>query len=103
MNDFITTLIASLSNPWVIFGFFAQFIFFLRFIVQWIASERRKRVVIPTAFWYLSIVGTILILIYATYRRDIVFMTASTLSLFIYVRNIMLKNGEKAVKEALPS
>lgn len=81
-------------DPWVIFGFFAQFIFFLRFAVQWWASEKEKRSVVPVSFWYLSIVGSVMILIYAIKREDIVFITAQFLALFIYVRNIMLRRKE---------
>lgn len=80
----------SLQNPWVLFGFSAQFLFFSRFIVQWLASEKQKRVVFPIMFWYLSIVGAIMIFIYATHRQDIVFMASSSLSLIIYTRNIVL-------------
>lgn len=80
----------SLRNPWVIFGLFAQCIFFLRFVFQWIASERAGRVMIPVIFWYLSIVGAVMILIYSLYRQDVVFILASFLSLFIYTRNIFL-------------
>ncbi len=75
---------------WLFLGFFGQFIFFLRFIVQWLASEKEKRVVVPRMFWYLSIAGTILILIYSIHIKDIVFITAQVLSLFIYARNISL-------------
>lgn len=76
---------------WVIFGFFAQFVFFLRFIVQWLASEKAKRSVIPLSFWYLSIVGSILILMYAIQRQDPVFIVAQALALIIYIRNIILR------------
>lgn len=93
----IILVIDSLRNPWVLFGFFAQFVFFLRFIVQWIASEKHKKVVIPMMFWYLSIIGAIMIFIYATYRKDIVFMTSSSLSLVIYARNIILHNKNNKV------
>jgi lipid-A-disaccharide synthase-like uncharacterized protein len=79
-----------LLNPWVIFGFAGQFIFFLRFFVQWLASEKAKAVVVPIGFWYLSILGTIIILIYSIHIGDIVFVTAQVLSFFIYVRNIYL-------------
>lgn len=90
-------IIGSLTNPWIIFGFLAQFVFFLRFIVQWIASEKNKKVVIPLMFWYLSIVGSIMILIYAVYRKDIVFITGQFLALFIYLRNIVLHNKNNKV------
>lgn len=81
------------SDPWVVFGFFAQFVFFLRFIVQWVVSEKKKKSVIPLAFWYLSIVGSILILIYAIKRADPVFIAGQGLALVIYIRNIMLHSS----------
>ncbi len=83
--------IADLFNPWIVFGFFGQFIFFLRFIVQWIASEKNKAVTIPMGFWYLSVLGTIIILIYSIHIKDVVFSTAQVLSFFIYGRNIYLQ------------
>ncbi len=76
---------------WVLFGFMAQFVFFLRFIVQWFYSEKQKKSVIPISFWYLSIVGSIMILIYAIQRHDPVFIAGQFLALFIYVRNLMLQ------------
>ncbi len=79
---------------WTLFGFLAQFVFFLRFFVQWLFSEKEKKSVIPMSFWYLSIIGSIMILIYAIKRADIVFMTGQFLALFIYVRNIMLRRKE---------
>lgn len=78
-------------NYWVLFGFTAQFVFFLRFIVQWIHSEKQKRSVIPISFWYLSIVGSIMILTYAIHRNDPVFISGQFFALVIYVRNIMLR------------
>jgi len=84
--------IKDLLNPWVIFGFAGQGIFFLRFIVQWITSEKNKCIIIPMSFWYLSILGTIIIFIYSVHIKDIVFSVAQVLSLFIYIRNISLQN-----------
>lgn len=81
-------------DAWVLFGFLAQFVFFLRFAVQWWASEKEKKSVIPLSFWYLSIVGSVMILIYAIKREDIVFITAQFLALFIYARNIVLRKKE---------
>ena len=80
----------ALLNPWVLFGLLAQGIFFGRFIVQWIASERAGAVTIPRAFWYLSVTGAILILIYAIHRQDIVFILGQLAALSIYVRNIII-------------
>lgn len=86
-----SSLLATLLNPWVIFGFFGQFVFFMRFVFQWITSEKKKEVVVPMIFWWLSIWGSILILIYSIHIKDIVFSTAQVASLFIYVRNMMLQ------------
>lgn len=88
----LTSLYDTLLNPWVLFGFFGQFVFFLRFIVQWLTSEKHQKVMVPMAFWWLSIGGSIIILIYSVHIKDIVFSTAQVLSLFIYVRNMMLQN-----------
>ena len=87
--------ILALLNPWVLFGFAAQFIFFLRFAVQWWVSEKKKQSVIPVSFWYLSIVGTLMILVYSIQRKDIVFITASCLNSLIYVRNLILIHNNK--------
>jgi len=89
--DNLSSFIGYLLNPWILIGFFGQFLFFMRFIVQWIATERAGRVVVPRLFWYFSISGALVILIYSIYRRDIVFITAQVLSLFIYARNLMLE------------
>ncbi|HEV8666774.1 MAG TPA: lipid-A-disaccharide synthase N-terminal domain-containing protein [Candidatus Paceibacterota bacterium] len=84
------TSLSPFELAWLTFGFFGQFIFFMRFIVQWWASEKEKKIVVPMSFWYLSIAGTVVILIYSIHIKDIVFTTAQILSLFIYARNIML-------------
>ncbi len=80
----------ALSNPWVLFGFGAQALFMMRFVVQWIASERRKRSVVPVAFWWLSLMGGLSLFIYAFHRRDPVFMLGQGLGCAIYVRNLVL-------------
>lgn len=95
MVDQIIKLIQPFLDPWVIFGFAAQFIFFLRFAVQWWVSEKKKESVIPVAFWYLSIVGTLMILAYAIKRKDIVFTVASMLNSLIYIRNLILIYNKK--------
>ena len=87
--------ILALLDLWVIFGFAAQFIFFLRFAVQWWVSEKKKQSVIPVSFWYLSLVGTLMILIYSIHRKDIVFIAASCLNSLIYIRNLMLIKNKK--------
>ena len=76
---------------WTIFGFSAQFIFLMRFGMQWLHSERQKKSVIPMSFWYLSIVGAIMILIYAIKRGDPVFIVGQFFALSIYIRNVILQ------------
>lgn len=85
-------------NLWIIFGFFAQFVFFMRFVVQWYVSEKRGESVVPMSFWYISIAGTLLIIVYSYHVNDIVFFVANVLSLAIYFRNITLANRSMAAR-----
>ena len=73
---------------WVFLGFVAQAMFTMRFLVQWIASERAGRSVIPLAFWIFSIAGGLLLLVYALYRRDPVFIAGQAFGVFVYLRNL---------------
>ncbi len=89
------------ARIWVIVGLLGQIIFFMRFFVQWIASERKGESVIPTAFWFLSLGGATILLIYAIHIRDIVFTIGQTCGFIIYIRNLMLiyrkrRSGELA-------
>ncbi len=81
---------------WLVLGFVAQFFFFMRFFVQWVVSEKKGKSVIPNTFWYLSILGGALLLVYSVYRRDPVFILGQSMGLIIYLRNIVLINKEKA-------
>jgi len=72
----------------VALGFAAQFLFFARFLVQWLASEAKRESVIPAAFWYLSLGGGAGLLVYAWHRRDPVFILGQAGGLLIYARNI---------------
>jgi lipid-A-disaccharide synthase-like uncharacterized protein len=85
-------------NFWLILGFVAQGMFASRFLVQWIASERQKKSVIPVQFWFLSLGGGILLLIYAIYRKDPVFILGQGAGLIIYSRNLILifRRGKRA-------
>ena len=78
------------AAPFFFFGMTAQFVFFMRFVVQWIASERRKRSTVPVSFWYLSLVGSLALFVYAFHRWDFVIMSGQALACLIYVRNLML-------------
>ena len=75
---------------WLALGLFAQALFSLRFLVQWIASEKQKESVIPVYFWYFSLGGGTLLLIYAIHRKDPVFILGQSMGVFIYIRNLML-------------
>ncbi|MBK5258872.1 MAG: lipid-A-disaccharide synthase N-terminal domain-containing protein [Thermoanaerobaculia bacterium] len=83
---------------WVAFGLAGQLIFGSRFIVQWVVSEKKKVSHIPLIFWYLSLMGGIVTLIYAVHRRDPVFILGQGAGLLVYVRNLMLiyRHGENA-------
>ena len=73
---------------WVVLGFVAQGLFTARFLGQWIASERARASVIPISFWFFSVGGGFLLLIYALYRKDPVFIAGQALGLFVYLRNL---------------
>jgi lipid-A-disaccharide synthase-like uncharacterized protein len=75
-------------DAWVVLGLIGQFFFTMRFAVQWIASERARASVIPVSFWFFSIGGGLVLLVYALYRRDPVFIAGQGLGLFVYVRNL---------------
>lgn len=78
-------------NPvWIAIGFLGQGFFSARFLVQWLASERRKTSVIPKAFWFLSLAGSAVLLAYAIHRRDPVIIAGQLPGLFIYTRNLWL-------------
>ena len=82
-------------DGWVLLGFVAQFFFTMRFLVQWIASERAKRSVVPIAFWFFSLFGGALLLVYAISRQDPVFIAGQAMGLVIYIRNQWLISKEK--------
>jgi lipid-A-disaccharide synthase-like uncharacterized protein len=87
---------------WVILGFVAQAMFSARFLVQWIASERAGRSVIPLAFWTFSIGGGVLLLAYALYRKDPVFIAGQAFGVFVYLRNLyfVLRDRKATVRTA---
>ena len=80
---------------WVFFGLLAQAMFFGRFVVQWLASEKARKSVMPVAFWYFSLGGGVMLLAYAIHRADPVFILGQGLGLVIYLRNLWLIHMEK--------
>ena len=83
------------EHIWVAIGLFGQAMFFMRFLVQWIASEKKKESVVPTAFWYFSIGGGLILLTYSIWRQDPVFILGQSLGVLIYSRNLYFIHGKK--------
>lgn len=89
-----------MQNFFLALGFLGQLMFSGRFLVQWIASERRKKSIVPVSFWFLSLSGSFLLLIYAIYKKDIVFTLGQLFGFIVYIRNLLIisktkKEGEK--------
>ena len=82
-------------KPILILGFIGQAFFSMRFLVQWLASERAGKSVIPISFWIFSIIGSFFLLVYAIYRKDPVFILGQAPNLFIYTRNLYLIKKER--------
>ncbi|CAM3161357.1 Uncharacterized N-terminal domain of lipid-A-disaccharide synthase [Paracoccus aminovorans] len=78
------------NTIWLGIGFLGQLLFTSRFLVQWIASERARRSIVPLAFWWFSLAGGATLLAYAIWRRDPVFAIGQASGLVIYIRNLML-------------
>lgn len=91
---------------WLVLGFLGQFFFFLRFLVQWIVSERRGRSTVPVPFWYCSLAGGAVLLAYAIHRADPVFIVGQAGGLLIYGRNLVLirreRRGENGTRHGPP-
>jgi len=96
INSFIEKFVVYFSlDFWTIWGLAAQGFFFLRLIIQWLQSEKEKRTVVPLSFWWLGIIGAVMLLIYACIRKDIVFFITAILQLIIYFRNYKIALGAK--------
>jgi lipid-A-disaccharide synthase-like uncharacterized protein len=85
----------SQARLWLIIGFAGQALFTARFLVQWIASERKRDSVVPVAFWWLSLLGGLTLLSYASYRQDPVIIVGQAMGLIVYARNLMLVGKAK--------
>jgi lipid-A-disaccharide synthase-like uncharacterized protein len=84
---------------WLIIGFAGQAVFTGRFVLQWLYSEFKRRSVIPVGFWYLSILGSALLLTYAIYRQDPVFIIGQSFGFLVYLRNLQLIARNQEQKE----
>ena len=99
MNPWLEKLHEAIVNPWILLGFLGQALFFSRWIIQWYASEKRKESYVPLSFWYVSLAGAGLIMVYAVKKVDPVFMLGQSIGILNYSRNIWLiraKNAETA-------
>jgi lipid-A-disaccharide synthase-like uncharacterized protein len=89
-------------SVWKVIGFLGNVVFFSRFFVQWYATERLKRVVVPIAFWWLSLVGSLLLLIYSIRQRDSVFIVAYAFTWIPYIRNLVIHTRHREAHRDCP-
>jgi lipid-A-disaccharide synthase-like uncharacterized protein len=80
----------SIETIWLAIGFLGQGLFFGRWVIQWIASERKAESQVPLSFWYMSLIGGLITLAYAIYREDPVFIAGQSIGSIVYIRNLML-------------
>ena len=88
VGDYLQNVFFLQLNWWILLGYAGQALFSMRFIVQWVASERVGRSVMPVAFWFFSIGGGVLLFGYALYIRDPVFLLGQGFGVFVYARNL---------------
>lgn len=88
------------NTLWLAVGFVGQALFSMRFLIQWVYSERHRRSLVPLAFWYFSLAGGATLLSYAIYRQDPVFILGQSTGIFIYLRNLYLIRRERRLTEA---
>ncbi len=91
----LSALFEKVRNPFALLGLLGQAIFFTRFLVQWIASERAGRSLIPIGFWYLSITGGLMVLFYGIYIWDPVVILGQLTGVLVYGRNLRLIHRER--------
>jgi lipid-A-disaccharide synthase-like uncharacterized protein len=100
LGNYLYDVFVTRFDAWAVLGFLAQALFSARFLVQWIASERARRSIIPIAFWWFSIGGGMLLFVYSLHRKDPVFIAGQGGGLLIYVRNVMFVLREKRQQAA---
>jgi lipid-A-disaccharide synthase-like uncharacterized protein len=90
-------------NSWFVYtiGFIAQLLFSSRLIIQWISSEKQKKVVTPSLFWVISLIASFLLFIYGYLRDDFAIMLGQILTYFIYIRNLQIQGNWKKIPLAL--
>jgi lipid-A-disaccharide synthase-like uncharacterized protein len=103
LSDYLYDVFVAKFDFWLAFGLVAQLFFTARFLVQWISSERAGKSVMPVAFWFFSMGGGLMTLVYGAVKREPVIIVGQSLATIIYVRNIMLimkhrASGSETVK-----
>ena len=88
-------MIVTSSSIWLVVGFVGQAVFVGRFLLQWLYSEYQKRSVVPMAFWYASLIGGAILLAYAIYKRDPVFIVGQAGGFLVYLRNLQWRLRER--------
>ncbi len=83
---------------WKMIGWTGNAVFFSRFFVQWYATEKKQQVVVPQAFWWLSLLGTASLLVYSLHKGDSVFIFAYLFTPIPYIRNLMIHRQNKAAR-----
>ncbi len=95
LREYLYDVFVAKFDFWLAFGLAAQLLFTARFLIQWLVSEKAGKSVVPVAFWFLSMGGGIMLLIYGLVRREPIIILGQGLAVFIYLRNIMLIFGSK--------
>jgi lipid-A-disaccharide synthase-like uncharacterized protein len=100
VGNYVYDVFIAKFQVWVLLGYVAQLMFTMRFLVQWIASERAGKMVMPIAFWFFSIGGGLLLLLYALYIRDPVFILGQGFGVFVYARNLYFELRDRRAAAA---
>lgn len=91
----------TIEHIWLAIGFLGQGLFFGRWVIQWIASEKKAESQVPIAFWYMSLIGGLITLAYAIYREDPVFIAGQGIGAFVYIRNLMLISRSNQANQSI--
>lgn len=86
-------------SGWKIIGWIGNVVFFSRFFFQWYATEKKKQVVVPLAFWWLSLIGSLLLLVYGLHQRDSVFIFAYAFTWIPYIRNLIIHHRHARARQ----
>lgn len=90
ISEYVYDVFVLKFDFWLLFGIVAQLLFTARFLVQWLASEKQGQSVMPLAFWYFSMAGGLMTLVYGIVRREPIIIMGQVLAVFIYLRNLIL-------------